>query len=434
MTTLNLYDGVSAPFTFENLKGFQSYLNEVWQNRPLFFAEDEDEEERRETTQRFFIFNEGNIKPRNYVGFIQYENLRINVYPRVFNRPDFSDGSLAIQNLLKWLSYSQRIHFPFTDTSLTTSQTDDWLEAFIYLFGNFTEETLSQSPYMAYEEVTEEMNFLRGRIAMPQYISKSLSKGRHHTIHCTYEPFIYDNLFNRIVKHTCRLLLSVSKNRTNKEILNNILFLLDDVSDMYCSATDCEKVKVNRLYREIGTINSMCSVFLQHRTYHDHQNGNNNLCMLLPMEVIFEQYIAGFLQKHFPELHSIAQASGEYLAKTGFELTENVFQMQHDILLPGKLIIDTKYKFRQQSNDKKGGVSQNDIYQMISYCYRRNINEGLLLYPFNYEAQACNETNQFRISSAVSDIKIQAKSIDITEAHFENFEQLQKKKLLEVLL
>lgn len=37
------------------------------------------------------------------------------------------------------------------------------------------------------------------------------------------------------------------------------------------------------------------------------------------------------------------------------------------------------------------------------------------------------------ISSAASDIKIQAKSIDITEANFENFEQLQKKKLLEIL-
>ncbi len=93
MTTLNLYDGVSAPFIFDNLKGLQSYLTEVWQNRPLFFAEDENEEERRETSQRFFIFNEGNIKPRNYVGFIQYENLRINVYPRVFNRPNFSDCS-----------------------------------------------------------------------------------------------------------------------------------------------------------------------------------------------------------------------------------------------------------------------------------------------------------------------------------------------------
>jgi 5-methylcytosine-specific restriction enzyme subunit McrC len=229
-------------------------LNEVWQNRPLFFAEDENEEERKETTQRFFIFDDGSIKPRNYVGFLQYEDLRINVYPRVFNRPGFSDRPIAIQNLLKWLSYCNRIHFPFTDTTLSTSQTDDWLEAFIYLFGNFTEDTLSQSPHMAYEEVTEEMNFLRGRIAMPQYISQSLSKGRHHTIHCIYEPFVYDNLFNRIVKHTCRLLLSVTESRTNKEILNNVLFLLDEVSDVYCSASDCEKVKVNRLYPAVYTI------------------------------------------------------------------------------------------------------------------------------------------------------------------------------------
>lgn len=127
-------------------------------------------------------------------------------------------------------------------------------------------------------------------------------------------------------------------------------------------------------------------------------------------------------------------ASGEYLAKTGLALNENVFQMQHDFLLPGRTIIDTKYKFRQQLNDKKGGVSQNDVYQMISYCFRRDIQEGLLLYPFNYEPAACNDANEFKVDSASGSINILAKSIDITENDIENFELLQKEKFFEVFV
>lgn len=95
------------------------------------------------------------------------------------------------------------------------------------------------------------MNTIKPLIAMQLYINHNLAKGRHHNIRCSYEPFIYDNLFNRIVKHTCRLLISITKSSTNKEILNNILFLHHEVSDVYCSASDCEKVKVNRLYRRL---------------------------------------------------------------------------------------------------------------------------------------------------------------------------------------
>jgi len=76
------------------------------------------------------------------------------------------------------------------------------------------------------------------------------------------------------------------------------------------------------------------------------------------------------------------QKSDKYLTD------ENVFQMQHDIMLTNKkdpdkkIIIDTKYKLRDPaSDDKKRGVAQSDLYQMTSYAFRRGCNSVLLLYP-----------------------------------------------------
>jgi 5-methylcytosine-specific restriction enzyme subunit McrC len=427
-----LFDGIGSKWSFNDVEGLKTYLNQVWQNRPLFLSEEEDEDEKRSTEQKFFIFSNEYIRPKNYVGFVQYGDLRLNIYPRVFyNHPviDISENPLpAINHVLKWLSYSNRVHFPFNEVPLQLQSQDDWLEALIYLFANYTSNILSSSPYFAYQELTEEMAFVRGRIAMPQYINQNLSKGRHHLLHCTYEPFLYDNQFNRIVKHTCRLLQNATSNDLNRDLLNDILFLLDEVSDVYCTTQDCAKVPVNRLYPEISAITNMCASFLSNQAYSDGIANNQNLCILLPMEVIYEQYIAGFICEHFPHLEAQPQASGEYVAKTGQDFSKNVFQMRHDILLPDS-IIDTKYKFRNSDDENKGGVSQNDIYQMVTYCYKRNMKNGMLLYPKHFDEEANNESNKFKIEARAGDIIIDACSIDITEEDFEKFELSQKMKV-----
>lgn len=429
--TINLFDGIAEDFPYYT-EGLKNYLDEVWQTRPLFLRDDDDEEEIRSKEQRFFKFPPGNIKPRNYVGFVQHGDVRINVYPRVFcNHPANveQNPSVAINHVLKWLSYGSRIHFPFSELDRSLTDQEDWLEALIFLFSNYTLDVLSTSPHFAYQEVTEEMAFVRGRIAMQEYIHHNLVKGKHHLVHCTYEPFVYDNRFNRIVKHTCRVLQSITLNNVNRRLLDDILFLLDEVTDVYSTAEDCAKVSINRLYPEVGIITNMCAAFLSNQAFADGVINNQNLCILLPMEVIYEQYVAGFIREHLRELNAVSQASNEYLAKTGNDFNIPVFQMRHDILLDKKMIIDTKYKFRYTAGDLKGGVAQSDLYQMVAYCYRREIKSGLLLYPKQFDKGSDNKKYQYQVNNII----ITACSIDITEDDFKHFKHNQEIKFKELI-
>lgn len=409
-----------------NISAFKKYLNEVWQDRPLLLREDDDEDARRNTPQRFFVFDDHEIRARNYTGFVQFANVRINIYPRVFEKQQPLNVSNAINHLIKWLSYCNRIHFPFNELQTSPNDFDDWLEAFIFLFATYTSNVVNGSPHFAYEEVTAEMGFVRGRIAMQPYIQQNLVTGRHHLLHCTYEPFIYDNLFNQIVKYTAKLLLGFTTENRNRHLLDNILFALHDVSDNFCTATDCDKVKLNRLYPETDSIRNMCRLFLQFQHTNSANQQENNLCLLLPMEVIFEEYVAGFIQEHFNHLKAQSQASGEYLAVN--EMGKSLFQMRHDVYIPDKIIIDTKYKFRQILDDKKG-VSQNDLYQMVSYCYKRNCKNGLLLYP---SFSGDTELNSAELK--VNEHNIDVASLDITEGDFTNFEDHQAEKFKMMLV
>ena len=92
------------------------------------------------------------------------------------------------------------------------------------------------------------------------------------------------------------------------------------------------------------------------------------------MEVVFEEFIFGIIETYFKNRKPNAQG-------TGFLTEERVFQIKNDIILHNPtLVIDTKYKIREKRDSKKG-ISQTDMYQMLAYSIRREIDQVLLIYP-----------------------------------------------------
>ncbi|HTD98356.1 MAG TPA: hypothetical protein VK668_03685 [Mucilaginibacter sp.] len=384
----------------EKLPEFVSYLSEVWQSRNKYNEVEEDltEEERQErniSKQRFFDFTfDGKISARNFVGVVQYDDIRIEVYPKIFHGIKNPDWKQLQFNLLFWLSYCRKIRFPFSLISSAVIDFDNFLEVLIFIFANYTNDVISEQPYQSYQEVTEEVSFLKGRLSFADYIKNNLITGKWQSMYCTHEPFLYDNLFNQIVKYVSKKLLYISSNSLNKQKLNNILFLLDEVSDIQCIANDCNKVKLNPLYCDLDNILSLCRLFLSNATFDTQNESSKNFCFLLPMEYVFEDFSFGFLLENYIHLN-IKSQSTDWLATRD---SKDVFKIRNDLIINNILIIDTKYKIRSSNNDLKGGVSQSDMYQMISYAIRRKCNKIILLYP--YFENANNEDITFTVSIA----------------------------------
>jgi 5-methylcytosine-specific restriction enzyme subunit McrC len=402
------------------LPGFVNYLSGVWQNRNRYVESTEEltEEEQQEEKiqrQRFFDFTiDGKISARNYVGVVQYDGIRVEVYPKIFADDIAENTKLWQLNILYWLSYCRKVKFPFSFADVSQLQFDDFLELLIYIFANFTENVISNQPFQSYQTVGEETPFLKGRISFEEYTKNNLTTGKWQNFYCNHEPFVYDNLFNRIVKYVTKRLLAVSENFLNQERLNEILFILNDVSDIPCSANDCDKVKLNPLFAEHKQILDLCRLYLSNQVIDLEDEESNNFCFLLPMEYIFEDFIFGFLSDWWPALN-IRSQSTDYLA---LSKGASVFQIRNDIYIPEKLIIDTKYKIRSNDNGLKAGVAQCDLYQMISYALRRNCSSVLLLYPGTENSSAID--TKFTIQSGMlsESIEIDVKNIDIT---FRNF-------------
>lgn len=407
---------------------FFQYLSGVWQsrNRYVELPDEITEEEQQEQTiqkQRFFDFTiDGRISARNYVGVVQYEGIRIEVYPKLFAHSAVDDPSKWQLNILYWLSYCRKIRFPFSLANIANLKFDDFLEFLIYVFAHYTEEVISAQPFQAYQEVEEETAFLKGRLSFEKYIALNLTTGKWQNFQCRHEPFVYDNQFNRIIKFVARRLSLMSENYLNQEKLNEILFILHDVADLSCTATDCERVKLNPLYEDHKQVLELCKLFLSNQVIDMESEDSRNFCFLLPMEYIFEDFIFGFISHHWPSL-KIKSQSTDYLA---INKGQKVFQIKNDLYLENQLIIDTKYKIRSKDDGSKEGVSQGDLYQMVSYALRRNCHDLLLLYPRMQQAR--NEAALLEIPSEMLDepLHIHIRSVDIVIDDLEGADEKMK--------
>ncbi|OJJ17059.1 hypothetical protein BKI52_30555 [marine bacterium AO1-C] len=414
-------DYLTLPFDQEQNQRLKSYLNMVWQNRAIFHEETIGQ---LSSQQRLFDFDENRLRARNYVGFFRFEGVEFQVLPKIFNVPSPPSPQACFQHVLYYLSYSQRIRFPFSLTRIDATPSQLLPEICIFLFASYTENLLVEQPTQLYQERTEELNFLKGQLAVEQYVQENLATGNWQKLQSRHAPLLYDNRFNQIVKHTTRWLLSITRHTPTIERLQRILHLLQRVSNASATYEDCLKVRLNESQSPQQAVLDMCTMFLGNEMINYQVGQKYNFAFLLPMEVVYEDFIAGFIQKHFPEWQAQIHPK-RYLGSN--QTGKNVGLIQPDILLQNPpMIADTKYKIRK----KNQAVEDHDLYQMLAYATGFGCNNLALLYPQLF-GQNTSEIDHFTIENDALNQKlfIKAINLDVTTHQSENLVQSLEQKI-----
>jgi 5-methylcytosine-specific restriction enzyme subunit McrC len=410
---------------FDNLEVF---LDAIWSKREKssYYNEDENREEVQHFIQ--FLHKNKELKSNKFVGVIHFEDQTINLLPKIFytgKETTEDDLRLINSHVLWWLSYCRKLRFPNYLSGLNTQQAD-FLEVLIYLFSKYTKEILNSSVYQKYIEVENELSFVKGRMNFNAYINQNLARGRNHKVNCIYDSFEMDNPFNQCVKSVCKLLLTASKDLQNKRNLNNILFLLDEVSDVMISAEECKRILFNPMFADFETVRDYCVLFLENSVSFNYKNDLKLFAFLLPMEYVFEDFLFGFIDKELEEVNAKNQIKNKSLdeAKT--------FGLKPDLLLSigdKNIIADTKYKMvYADSTDSKKGISQNDLYQMVAYAIRFGVTDIKLFYPNTINNETSNDLKTIEIIDELAGrekITIKAHQVsvldkEITIAYLEN--------------
>ena len=385
-------------FSVTNREDFKVFLDEVWQKYKeelpqKYFRENSFDEADEDISKKqpFIYFEADKIKPKNYIGFIKYENYSFYLYPKICEyeytsiKQEYEEKKdketkqkltakrkQINQMLYLWLRYSDNNILPKIEASLDEIPDYDFMDFLIYSFAKYTSDLLSVSVYQHYEEISEETSFLKGKLNFNEYIKNS-AMGKAHKFHCTYDSFEMNNKFNQIIKYTAKMLLNITDKDENKNYLNDIIFKLDEVDDVVCSYNDCEKVYINRFMDDFITVLDYCKLFLKNSVTFNDFGEFNNFAFLFRTELLFEDFITNFAKENIEDVVIKDQSI--------FQLDENdKFHIKPDLIIENgqnKKIIDIKYKDIKDYNN----VSNADIYQCITYAVKCSSNDITLLYP-----------------------------------------------------
>lgn len=452
---LNQYEETRIPHSIlpaswqsqKALMELEEFLQHNWEQRAVFY-----EDGKVDSRQQFlgFIGQQG-IRTKNYIGTIVFNGEQLNIYPKMFkvDKYDVETGDLSqahlMKNLVRWLEYCNRMAYPFINISTEWSDAEDLKELFISLYVGYVRSTIERGLYFQYVDETEDISNIKGKFDVKDYFVIKVPGGQANKFRCTYSNFEFDNLVNRIIKHTCKQIYYITTKK-NQKAIRKILVKLNEVSDVSCQPSDCDRIKLSKMQGYYRIIMSMSKMFLLNKASNYTMDINESFCFLFPTELLFEGFIGGFTQEVTEEYGGKVR-----LQQSEMHLIEDIqyaghslgsaFAMRHDILVELDdtiLILDTKYKqvsrFEGDTEEIKRVVAeepkQTDIYQVCEYARKRNVSDVYLLYPqFRYEE---NEP-YFPVGNsqgALGNINIHFIRLPFV---FEDDEQKTKKLLTEVI-
>lgn len=411
----------------------ENYLIGISKSKPVypFFQPNKEKDDQSENRQRILELNyrDYSLSANQFIGVIQMRWCRFTILPKIFAKLETeSEESLinkASHDLMYFLDYAYDLKNNKTSNAdFSKNKNLDFLEIFIELFATETLKVLERNIYHSYETLEENLGFVKGKILFQQHFKDNTIKKRNDRIYCRYMLFQEDNLLNQMIKYVARLLFRKSRMESNKSLLRKILHILSDIDNRTFVASDTEKIILNSTQKEFVPIVNYCKLFLENSLVKFNQNNVNIFCFLIDMNALFEKFVAGFLKKHFKDWKIEPQKSDKYVAETNER--EKIFQMKHDIFLTKddtSIILDTKYK-TTDFFDKKGGISQSDVYQMTTYAIRRKCKNVILLYP-KYCGDNSGERMDYDIVDEFSGDKIHltAFKLDLTSMPSEKTEK-----------
>ena len=129
-----------------SLDEFISFLQSNWDQRYVLF-----EDNKLSKKQQFIEFlGSKSIKTQNYVGTIVFKNQQLNIFPKVFRSEkddnDISDLKMdhLMKNLVQWISYCNRMNYPFININADLDDAANLKELFVSLYVRSVQNTLDR--------------------------------------------------------------------------------------------------------------------------------------------------------------------------------------------------------------------------------------------------------------------------------------------------
>lgn len=328
------------------------------------------------------------LRARGVVGVLATDECSLEILPKIDVEVQ---GGEAMQNaaLRKRLVHMLAVAL---DLKIETGQITelDWqretlLEILIRIFCSKLSDAVRRGMPWRYIVQEDDLSALRGTLNLPRQFTRHAANPSQ--LACKFDELSKDIALNRIMKATVAHLFRMSRSPSNQQRLRELAFVYADIAEVAVSALKWDEVVIDRTNRAWQELFGMAQLFLRSRYQTTSAGTGRGTALLFEMNTLFEEYVGRLISRALARTeYRVSLQGGRLFCLTSLDDERAVFQTKPDILIwrAGQVVhvIDTKWKrISSRIDDRKQGVSQGDVYQMMAYAQLYCAPRLTLLYP-----------------------------------------------------
>ena len=236
------------------------------------------------------------IGAQQVVGILAAPGCSLEILPKIDVAMDESDETIRTR-LVSMLDVALGLKLGDGQTLAMARQKETLLDILIRLFADRLLAETKRGLPRAYIAQEDDLTALQGRLDIIRQFT-------HHAVRpdrlaCRFEILIPDTPLLQIMKACVVLLRRHVRALETQRRLDELRFILAEVSDVPVSALPWTKVRVDRTNRRWESLYEMAKLFLRRewqRTNHDAKSGQG-ITLLFAMNDLFEAYIAALARK-----------------------------------------------------------------------------------------------------------------------------------------
>jgi 5-methylcytosine-specific restriction enzyme subunit McrC len=325
-----------------------------------------------------------NLRIHQYVGVVRTRGLQLEILPKL---EGLREPAQVRQSLLAMLAKTQDLEVRPSEIVRYLEGSEPFVSALARLYCRRLLEAVRRGLRQEYVQHQDLLPHVRGKIQW--HLQARLQATKRLDIACVFDERSEDTPLNRTLKAALlaagRMLESTRTARTVTELRH----AMSGVSADCPPADQRARLRTDRMNRHLEPLLVLARLLLGSRNPDLGRSADGHrdtYALAWDMNTLFEEYVGRLAQEslrpHGFEV-ILQEGASTYLAQ---EVTRrrNAFLLKPDILVrQGRtpwLVADTKWK-HLDSRQASLGVSEGDVYQVLAYAHRFEIDRAVLLYP-----------------------------------------------------
>jgi len=340
----------------------------------------------------FNLHSNHSLHTSNLVGFIGVNNVRVNIGSRFSEE---NGNQYFIQYML------QKVYkLNLFDFNTTYGQANMWEHLLYFIFPIFLNKAYHQGLFKAYQKRFYNDSNVKGHIDIATHIK--LNRPFKGNIAYNNKELSFNNPVINLIRHTIEHISC--KNGFSQVLISNndtiaavkaVKSVTPDyhIRDRHQLILKNYKRVTHPFFTEYEPLRKLCIQILTNEGLSYHNTPNKVYGLLIDASWLWEEYLNTIL-------HDLGFSHPDNRTRTGrLHLFTDSQELYPDFYCTDRsLVIDAKYKHFQFDN-------KDDIYQLITYMYRLQAQQGILMYPASTESKLTKNLHQYSYGGEASVFK-----------------------------